>query len=199
MFTNCTSALVVSLWRPSRFVLIRRFAHSGSVADLPAPPPLQVLQDAADSAQAREWIAKFQAQEIPRNAVELAFSRSSGPGGQNVNKVNTKATLRCSLNSAWLPPWSKEYLIKSTAYVASTHTVQITSTVYRSQAQNIQECLSKLHALIVSAASAGLVNETSEEQKERVRRLERAAKARRREGKEKRSDVKRARRSKDWD
>jgi ribosome-associated protein len=32
------------------------------------------------------------------DATEVSYSRSSGPGGQNVNKVNTKVTLRLKLN-----------------------------------------------------------------------------------------------------
>jgi ribosome-associated protein len=31
--------------------------------------------------------------EIPENEVQVSFSRSSGPGGQNVNKTNTKVTI----------------------------------------------------------------------------------------------------------
>ena len=38
--------------------------------------------------------------EIPRHAVGVTHSRSSGPGGQNVNKVNTKVTLRLAMSDA---------------------------------------------------------------------------------------------------
>ena len=59
---------------------------------------------------------------------------------------------------------------------------------------------SQLHALVVSAASSGLVNEPSQEQRERVRQLEKAEKARRRLEKDKRRDVKRSRSSRaSWD
>ena len=51
----------------------------------------------------------------------------------------------------------------------------------------------QLHALILSASSAALVNEASPEQKKRVEQLEKAEKARRRQMKEKRSSVKRGR------
>lgn len=37
-------------------------------------------------AAAREWLQKFNAETIPRNIGDVTFSRSSGPGGQNVNK-----------------------------------------------------------------------------------------------------------------
>jgi len=37
---------------------------------------------------------------IPRHIVDVSHSRSSGPGGQNVNKVSTKVTLRMALAAA---------------------------------------------------------------------------------------------------
>ena len=41
---------------------------------------------------------------IPESELELAFSRSSGPGGQNVNKTSSKATLHWdALHSPSLP------------------------------------------------------------------------------------------------
>lgn len=39
-----------------------------------------------DVADARRWLARFDAETIPKSICELSFSRSSGPGGQNVNK-----------------------------------------------------------------------------------------------------------------
>jgi len=115
-----------------------------------------------------------------------------------VNKVNTKATLRCSLASAWIPLWARDHLKKTPSYVSSSQVIQITSTTYRSQAQNIEDCLAKLHTLILSASAAPLVNEPSQAQKERVQGLERAEKVRRRADKDKRSAVKKSRKG-DWD
>lgn len=34
----------------------------------------------------REWLSRLNAETIPRRLGEVSFSRSSGPGGQNVNK-----------------------------------------------------------------------------------------------------------------
>lgn len=45
----------------------------------------------------------------PPDQVQVTYSRSSGPGGQNVNRINTKVDLRFHLASAdWLSPELKE-------------------------------------------------------------------------------------------
>ena len=39
-----------------------------------------------DQADAREWLNRFNPNTISRDLGDISFSRSSGPGGQNVNK-----------------------------------------------------------------------------------------------------------------
>ena len=56
-----------------------RTIHSTS---LPTPPPLSSLETSKDAAAARDWLMRFRACPIPRAAVDITFSRSSGPGGQ---------------------------------------------------------------------------------------------------------------------
>ncbi|KAI0261099.1 hypothetical protein BC834DRAFT_830694 [Gloeopeniophorella convolvens] len=183
--------------------------HSlGASSSLPKPPSLPSLTTPKDASAARDWLRKFKGCSIPRTAVELAFSRSSGPGGQNVNKLNTKATVRCALDSIWIPLWSQGVLQESSYFVKSSRSILMTSSIHRSQALNVEDCLSKvrthcllndsniwlitaqLHALICDAASKPIQNEPSEEQKERVRGLERAASVQRRLQKDRRSQTK---------
>lgn len=42
----------------------------------------------SDHSAARQWLANFHINTIPRRLGEVTFSRSSGPGGQNVNKYD---------------------------------------------------------------------------------------------------------------
>lgn len=50
---------------------------------------------------------------IPIQELQITYSRSTGPGGQNVNKVNTKVDLRFQVASAkWLNDKEKEKLIE---------------------------------------------------------------------------------------
>ena len=87
------------------------------------------------------------------NELKFFTSRSSGPGGQNVNKVNTKITLRWNVkDSALLAPEEKELLLNR---ISNQLTVDgkllITSQDKRSQLQNRQEVLIKLERMLKKA------------------------------------------------
>ncbi|KAI0315125.1 RF-1 domain-containing protein [Amylostereum chailletii] len=188
-------------FRPASTGILSARALSIKIHLLPTAPPLDRLTNREDTDAARGWIEKFEKAVILREHVELSFSRSSGPGGQNVNKVNTKASLRCFLSSPWIPAWARDRIRESPHYVSSSQTILVTSTVHRSQARNVDDCLAKLHALILSSASKDITNEPSEEQRRRVKRFEALDKARRKKEKDRRSEVKRSRSSKNsgWD
>lgn len=88
-------------------------------------------------------------------ASELIFtsSRSSGPGGQNVNKVNSKVTLRWHVrDSALLVEEERELIMKKLATHLTTDGVLLLSAQdKRSQLQNKEEVLLKLTALLKQA------------------------------------------------
>lgn len=91
---------------------------------------------------------------IPEHEYELSFSRSSGAGGQNVNKVNTKATLHWNVKTTQvLPPVVIERFIKKFGNKLSDEGVlTLSSQEHRTQHMNISEVVKKLHEMIESIA-----------------------------------------------
>lgn len=90
---------------------------------------------------------------IPHSEFEFSFARSPGPGGQNVNKVNSKATLRWRVvESPTLPDEVKRRLIRLAGRrVGKQGDLVVSSHRYRDQGRNVADCLEKLRALIAAA------------------------------------------------
>ena len=92
---------------------------------------------------------------IPDLSSEFQFitSRSSGPGGQNVNKVNSKVELRFDVqNSGLLTDGQKEILLaKLATKISSEGILSIVSQRDRSQLSNKEDAISKLYILISKA------------------------------------------------
>lgn len=176
-----------------------RHSHHGATNNyLPNVPPLTKLHSPEHMAEARTWVENFKQVPTLKGAggVDISFSKISGSGGldQHINKANLKATLHCSVNAPWIPVWAREYLEKNPHYVASSHSILLTSTVYELQSQNADDCFSKLHSIIIDASSAPIKKTPSPEQKKKVEELVKLEKARRRAEKDHHSDVKKGRR-----
>jgi ribosome-associated protein len=94
--------------------------------------------------------------QIPREEFEFSFARSSGPGGQNVNKVNTKATLRWPVKaSPSLPEAVKSrFLSRYASRLTNEGDLVISSQRFRSQTKNVDDCLEKLSAMLATVATA---------------------------------------------
>nr|CAH0110862.1 unnamed protein product [Daphnia galeata] len=121
---------------------------------------------------------------IPMDKIQISYVRSSGPGGQNVNCVSTKAEIRFHLASAeWIPePVRTKLAERMKNQLSKEGFFIIKSDRTRSQQLNLADTLDKLRDLIQSVAQSLVVPEVSPETLERQRRLrERAARERLRE------------------
>jgi ribosome-associated protein len=92
---------------------------------------------------------------IPDLLAEFQFitSRSSGPGGQNVNKVNSKVELRFDIkNSSLLTDDQKNILlVKLATKITSEGILSVVSQRDRSQLSNKEDAIEKLYLLISKA------------------------------------------------
>ncbi len=92
--------------------------------------------------------------EIDEHEVVISFVRSSGPGGQNVNKVATAAQLRFDIrHSPSLPDDIRARLLKLAGRrVTSRGVLIIDARRYRTQERNRQDALERFIALLHRAA-----------------------------------------------
>lgn len=91
--------------------------------------------------------------QVVASEIEFVTSRSSGPGGQNVNKVNSKVTLRWPVGiSVILSSEEKETIVQKLASRITLEGVLILSAQEkRSQQQNKEAVLAKLDELLTKA------------------------------------------------
>ncbi len=128
---------------------------------------------------------------LPLHEIVFTFARSSGPGGQNVNKVNSKAVLKWNVvGSNYLPFEVKERFIhRYTNRLNNLGELVLASDAYRDQRRNKEACLERLREMIASVARPP--------KKRKPTKPSKAAKNRRLESKKRQSQKKSFRRSSD--
>lgn len=91
--------------------------------------------------------------KIPAHEIELTYVRSSGPGGQNVNKVSSKCQLRWKpASSTAIPNHLRErVLARLQPRLNADGSILISSDLYRDQARNRQACLERLERILLEA------------------------------------------------
>jgi ribosome-associated protein len=126
---------------------------------------------------------------IPFRDVRFEFSRSGGPGGQNVNKVSTRVMLRfdvgaCEALSAWQRRRIRERL---TTRITKDGVFFVVSSKHRTQRANREATVDRFVRLLREAMKS--------DKTRRATSVPRTSRRRRLDEKRRRGDVKRMRRS----
>jgi ribosome-associated protein len=123
---------------------------------------------------------------VPADLLRAVFSRSGGPGGQNVNKVETKVTIEADFDALPLPEERKERVrAKLASRINRDGVLRVTSQVARTQGDNRDRALARMEELLRDA----LV----EQKPRRKTRVPKGVKERRLEEKKKRGETKKLR------
>ena len=87
---------------------------------------------------------------IPASQLSVSFAYASGPGGQNVNKVNSKVTLRWQIREQPLisRAWQERFLQRFGSRVNVRGELVVTSERYRDQPRNLEDCREKLATML---------------------------------------------------
>jgi ribosome-associated protein len=123
---------------------------------------------------------------IPEGLLSFTFMPSSGPGGQNVNKVSTRCVMRVRLGDLPLSDAQRARLRALAPHlVTQSDELLVTGDEHRSQSQNKAACIERLGDLVRRALVAPKVR--------RATRPTRGAKERRLSEKKGRGEIKRGR------
>jgi len=89
--------------------------------------------------------------EIPASELHFSFVRSSGPGGQNVNKVSSKVQVRWHVESSTGFTMEEKKIIQTRFKTNEEGEVVLSCDVTRSQPQNKRMVIARLNERVAEA------------------------------------------------
>ncbi|GJN71318.1 hypothetical protein PLIIFM63780_006351 [Purpureocillium lilacinum] len=145
---------------PASFVRYKRYSAFDSHLD----------QDAL--AEARSWYQSFDASQLPKG--NTTYARSSGPGGQHVNKTETKATTVYPVQEllSVMPSFLHGSVRASKYYTASNDALTFQAQTHRSRTANVDENRRKLMDEVTRMYQEKTPAETSAEKKSKYQEVE---------------------------
>ncbi|MCC9641030.1 aminoacyl-tRNA hydrolase [Rhodopirellula sp. JC740] len=130
---------------------------------------------------------------IAESELNWSASRSGGPGGQNVNKVNSKVTLRWKpeTQTGFDDSWRKRFVTQFGTRINKEGELVLHSEATRDQSRNLSEVRERLVSMLLGCRLPP--------KKRKATRPSLGSKKRRLEGKRQQSEKKRRRRKPGWD
>ncbi len=130
--------------------------------------------------------------KIPLSELQFSAVRSGGPGGQNVNKVNSKVVLRWHLRESTVLPGAVRQRLSErwASRISQDGWLTLSSQRHRERRRNLRDCLQKLQAMVLDALEPV--------KPRRPTQPTHASRRRRQQNKEQLSQKKRSRRQAGW-